>query len=217
MIDRGLGRYLTFGHGGLIRRPLKGPWSGQGAAGYRTAAALLPDRDLPEEPLLGVVRLHLAAYGPASRRDVAWWSGLGLRQVDSLLDRLDLTWRDGPGGLPYADVPDAPDGRDCPAYTSPGVRRRALRLRPQAPRPLRRPGRPRPAVAQEQRIHARAGARGRPDRRLLADRGIRPEKTLAVSSFASSRKPRKAELDAPATALSTALGMSLGAVTVGRV
>ena len=38
-IDRGLGRYLGFGHGGLLRRPLKGAWSGQGAPGYRTASA----------------------------------------------------------------------------------------------------------------------------------------------------------------------------------
>src|SRR3954453_21572070 len=39
-IDPGLGRYLTFGHGGLLRRPLKGAWSGQGAPGYRSATAL---------------------------------------------------------------------------------------------------------------------------------------------------------------------------------
>ena len=218
VIDRGLGRYLTFGHGGLIRRPLKGPWSGQGATGYRTAAALLPDRDLPEEPLLGVVRLHLAAYGPASRRDVAWWSGLGLRQVDSLLDRLDLTWRDGPGGLPYADVPDAPDGRDLPG----------VRLLPEFDAvlcgydPKLRDRFVDPAV-HDRLWHRNNGYMLAP---VLVDgrtggywriEGSGREKTLAVSSFASSRKPRKAELDAPATALSTALGMSLGSVTVGRV
>ena len=41
-------------------------------------------------------------------------------------------------------------------------------------------------------------------------------KTLAVTSFAGSRKPRKAELDEPVAALSTALDVSLGSVTVTR-
>jgi hypothetical protein len=42
-------------------------------------------------------------------------------------------------------------------------------------------------------------------------------KTLTVSSFAGSRKPRKAELDEPVAALATALGVSLGSVAVTRV
>ena len=41
-------------------------------------------------------------------------------------------------------------------------------------------------------------------------------KTLAVTSFAGSRKPRKAELDEPVATLSTALDVSLGSVTVAR-
>lgn len=34
-------RYLAFGHGGLVRRPVRGSWSGQSAAAYRTASSLL--------------------------------------------------------------------------------------------------------------------------------------------------------------------------------
>jgi hypothetical protein len=217
-IDRGLGRYLTFGHGGLVRRPLKGPWSGQGAPGYRSAAALLPDRVVPAAPLLEVVRLHLTAYGPASRRDVAWWSGLGLRQVDALLEQLDVVWREGPGGLTYADVSEAQAPRDLPGVRlvpefdavlcgyDPKARDRFV------------------APADHERLwHKNNGYMLAP---VLVDgriggywriEGTARSKTLAVSSFAGSRKPRKAELEEPVTALSSALDMSFDAVTVSRV
>jgi hypothetical protein len=218
VIDRGLGRYLAFGHGGLLRRPLKGPWSGQGAPGYRTAAAVLPHRDLPDEPLLGLVRLHIASYGPASRRDVSWWSGLGLRHVDSLLERLDLTWRDGPGGLPYADVPEGPPGRDLPGVRlvpefdavlcgyDPKLRDRFVDPADHERLWNKNNG----YMLAPMLVDGRIGGYWRIE-------GSGREKTLAVSSFAGSRKPRKAELDEPVTALATALGVSLGSVAVGRV
>lgn len=95
------GRYLGYGHGGLVRRPLTGGWQAQGAPGYRTASALLGPRDFvladPEAAVDAVLRRHLSASGPASRHDVAWWSGLGLRAVDAGLVRLaaELTGQDG--------------------------------------------------------------------------------------------------------------------------
>ena len=216
-VDRGLGRYLTFGHGDLLRRPLKGSWSGQGAPGYRSATALLPDREQPDDAVLEAVRLHLASYGPGSRRDVAWWSGLGLRRVDALLERLDLVWRDGPGGLPYADVPDAPAARDLPG----------VRLLPEFdavlcgydPKARDRFVDP----ADHDRLwHKNNGYMLAP---VLVDgriggywriEGSGPDKTLTVTSFAGSRKPRKAEFDEPVAALSAALDVSLGSVTVTR-
>jgi hypothetical protein len=216
-VDRGLGRYLTFGHGGLLRRPLKGSWSGQGAPGYRSATALLPDREPPDDAVLETVRLHLASYGPASRRDVAWWSGLGLRQVDALLERLDLVWHDGPDGLPYADLPDAPTARDLPG----------VRLLPEFDAvlcgydPHARDRFVDPAD-HERLWHKNNGYMLAP---VLVDgriggywriEGSGHGKTLAVTSFAGSRKPRKAELDEPVDALSTALDVSLGSVTVTR-
>jgi len=216
-IDRGLGRYLTFGHGGLLRRPLKGEWSGQGAPGYRTATALLPHRAVAADPLLEVVRLHLTSYGPATRRDVAWWSGLGLRQVDALLERLDVTWCDGPGGQPYADVPGVPAPRELPG----------VRLLPEFDAvlcgydPKARDRFVDPA-ANELLWHRNNGYMLAP---VLVDgrvggywriEGSGRRKDLAVTSFAGSRRPRKAELDEPATALSTALDVSLGSVSVTR-
>ena len=216
-IDRGLGRYLTFGHGGLVRRPLKGEWSGQGAPGYRSAAALLPDRVMPDDPLLEMVRVHVASYGPASRRDVAWWSGLGLRQVDALLERPDFIWGDGPDGQPYADVPGAPPPRELPG----------VRLLPEFDAvlcgydPKARDRFVEPAF-HEQLWHKNNGYMLAP---LLVDgrvtgywriEGSGRSKELAVTSFAGTRKPRKAELDEPVAALSTALGVTLGSVTLTR-
>lgn len=217
VIDRGLGRYLTFGHGGLVRRPLTGSWSGQGAPGYRSAAALLPDRTVPAAPLVEAVRLHLASYGPATRRDVAWWSGLGLRRVDALLEELDPVWVDGPGGARYADVVDVPPPRELPG----------VRLLPEFDAvlcgydPKARARFVAPAD-HEWLWHQRNGYMLAPvlvDGRIGGSwriEGTGRSRALAVSSFAGSRKPRKAELEEPVAALATALDVTLDSVTVTR-
>lgn len=116
-----LGRYLAFGHGGLVRRPLSGGWEGQGRPGYRWVAAAIDDAGHPDAGRLttlrasehdaamaAVVHLHLRGHGPATRHDIAWWSGVGLREIDAALARLGeaLTSRPGPDGLDYWDVAD---------------------------------------------------------------------------------------------------------------
>ena len=72
-LDDTAGRSLSFGHGGLLRRPLAGGWEGQGRAGYRTATSLLGPRDDVladvEGSLDALVRRHLACHGPSSRHD----------------------------------------------------------------------------------------------------------------------------------------------------
>jgi hypothetical protein len=217
LLDQQQGRYLAFGHGGLVRRPLSGSWSGQGAAGYRTATALLPTRVVPADALAETVRLHLASYGPATRRDVAWWSGLGLRRVDDLLGRLDLTWHDGPDGQPYADVPDAPGPREVAG----------VRLLPEFDAVLcgydpRARDRFVPPDDHQRLWHKSNGYMLAP---LLVDgrvggywrlEGTGRPKTLAVTSFAGLRKPRTSELDEPVAALSTVLDTEISSVTVTR-
>jgi hypothetical protein len=209
-IDRGLGRYLGFGHGGLVRRPLRGDWSGQGGAGYRTASALVPGRPAGDDPLLDVLWLHLSSYGPATRRDVAWWSGLGLRQVDALLERLDPVWHEGPGGAAYADVPGAP-----PPSELPGVR-----LLPEFDAVLcgYDPKARERFVTPADHALLWSTSNGFMLAPLLVDgrvgghwriEGAGHDRTLAVSVFAGSRKPRKAELEEPSVALATALGLGL--------
>ena len=125
------GRYLGFGHGGLVRRPLRGGWEGQGAAGYRAARAVLgdgPARDAaladPDAALVALVRRHLTCHGPAGRRDLAWWSGVGLRAVDAALAAVpDLVTTTAPDGQELHDLPGMPSGRGVhPSQVVPGVR-----------------------------------------------------------------------------------------------
>ncbi len=124
----GPGRYLAVSHSALIRRPLRGGWEGQGAPGYRTARSALaehrPDlgdelhrlRALPDpEALAELVLLHLRSHGPATREDVAWWSGLPARTVAAAVEHLGdrVAARPGPDGLTFLDVAEpTPRGRD---------------------------------------------------------------------------------------------------------
>jgi hypothetical protein len=179
---------------------------------------VLPERAVPDDPLLEAVRLHVTSYGPSSRRDVAWWSGLGLRQVDDLLARLDLGWRDGPDGRRYVDIADPPAARELPGVRLlPEFDAVLCGYDPQARDRFVAP-------ADHDRLwHKNNGYMLAP---LLVDgriggfwriEGTGRERTLAVSSFAGSRKPRRAELDEPVSALSSALDVPLRSVTVNRL
>ena len=217
-MDNQAGRYFSFGHGGLLRRPLKGEWSGQGAPGYRTATMVLPDRSVPDDPVLEAVRVHVTSYGPSSRHDIAWWSGLGLRQVDTLLERLDVTWRDGPDGRSYADLPGPPTARDVPG----------VRLLPEFDALLcgydpKARGRFVSEADNDVLWHRENGLMLAP---VLVDgriggywrlEGSGRARTLAVSSFPGSRRLRRAEVDDAAAALATALDVTLAGVTTARL
>ena len=121
-----VGRAFAHLHSGLIRRPLgSGGWDRQAAPGYRLAVEVLADDRAawladPDAALVALARQHLSAFGPANRRDIAWWSGAGLRQVEQALAALgdELTERPGPDGQTYYDLVEAPaDGQ-----ADPGVR-----------------------------------------------------------------------------------------------
>jgi hypothetical protein len=126
MVD-GQGRAMAHVHSALIRRPLgDGRWERQAPPGYRVAADVLgeapsPWLDDPDAALVELTRIHLGAFGPANRRDVAWWSGEGLRNVDRALAALGdaLTSRPGPDGQPYYDLVEASTRRRA---FDPGVR-----------------------------------------------------------------------------------------------
>jgi hypothetical protein len=121
----GVGRAFAHVHSGLLRRPLgDGAWDRQGAPGYRTASEVLGEAsraDLdPAGALVALTRQHLRAFGPANRRDVAWWTGDGLTAVDAALATLadELTCRPGPDGQSYYDLADRP----AAGHADPGVR-----------------------------------------------------------------------------------------------
>lgn len=217
------GRYLGYGHGGLVRRPLTGGWQGQGAPGYRTASALLGPREVvladSDGAVDAVLRRHLSAYGPASRHDVAWWSGLGLRTVDAGLDRLaaQLTAQDGPGGRVYHDVVGAtipaepPSARLLPEFDAllcgydPKARERFV-----APEHYRRLWSPDNGLLLAPLL---CGGRLTGYWRLP---GSGARRACEVVWFAGTHRPTKSELEAPLSALHTAFGITITGLTISR-
>jgi hypothetical protein len=206
------GRYLAFGHGGLVRRPIKGDWAGQGAPEYRTLPPVVA------ADLVDAVRLHLRCHGPASRHDVAWWSGLGLRVVDGLLEDIgDLVSEEGPDGRTYVDLPGAPPPR----------RPDDVRLLPEFDALMcgyDPAGRVRFAE-QHHLDRLWIGANGMVLPPLLVDgritgywraTGSARRRPLEVVWFAGTRTPRKAELEAPVAALEAGLGITVTDVTLTR-
>lgn len=209
------GRYLAFGHGGLVRRPVNGDWSGQGAPAYRTLPPVV------DATIADALELHLRSHGPSSRHDLAWWSGLGLRVVDQhlgdLADRLGLVSAGGPDGRIYLDVPDPP-----PARALDGVR-----LLPEFDALMcgyDPPGRKRfAAPAHLARLWS--GANGLVLPPLLVDgritgfwraTGSAKRRPMEVVWFAGTRRPRRAELDEPVAALEAGLGIRVTDVSLTR-
>jgi DNA glycosylase AlkZ-like len=206
-----VGRYLAFGHGGLVRRPVKVDWGGQGAPIYRT---LLPA--VPVTPV-DAVALHVRCHGPVSRQDIAWWSGLGLRIVDAAIDSLGLVGVPGPDGRTYVDLPSPPPGRALD-----GVRFLsefdALMCGYDPPARVRFA-----ELAHLRRLWNLSNGMVLPP--LLVDgritgywraTGSAKKRPLEVVWFAGTRKPRRAELDAPVAALEAALDITITGVTLTR-
>ena len=210
--ESGPGRYLAFGHGGLVRRPASGDrWEGQGKPVYGTFERTRP------KTMTDVVRLHLASHGPSSRQDVAWWAGVPLRAVEEGLAGLEVVEHEGPDGRAYVDLPDAPAPRDLPGvrllpefdallcgYDS---KARDRFVTPEHHRRLwnESNGMLLPPLLVDGRISGYWRAAGTARRR-----------PLEITWFARTRQPRKAELEAPAAALEAALGITVSAVTVTR-
>ena len=212
------GRNLPFAGGGLVRRPRNGAWEGQGPAEYRTASALLGGRSarLADPHVLDeLVRVHLAAHGPASRQDLAGWAGLTLTVVDEVLARLDLTGVEAPDGRTYADLPGAPSPVDLPG----------VRLLPEFDALMcayERSGRQRFLLPEHHDVLWGA-ANGQVDPPLLVDgritgswraAGSARRRPLTLTSYAGTRVPRRTELEQPVAALEAALGIVITEVRI---
>ena len=111
-----LRRYVlwqVFSVGGwLVRSPPSGTWRYFGRSHYVAATRWLGEITPPEpdEALAHLVTRYLAAFGPASRADIAAWSGLQVGTlapaVEALAPRLE-TFTDEHGRL-LVDLADAP-------------------------------------------------------------------------------------------------------------
>ncbi|HTJ38969.1 MAG TPA: winged helix DNA-binding domain-containing protein [Dactylosporangium sp.] len=102
----------------LIQVPPRGLWGRSGRALHTTAAAWLPGVAGTVEPMpvATLVRRYLAAFGPATVRDVQTWSGL--TRLAEVLDELrpELAVFADEQGRELFDLPDAPrPGPDVPA------------------------------------------------------------------------------------------------------
>jgi hypothetical protein len=101
----------------LVRVPPSGTWEKRRAHLFRTAAAWLGPEDVgPDEALDRLVRRYLAAFGPATRGDIAQWAGMRLGDLAPALERMTLRRFRDEQGAQLLDVPRAPlPGPDTPA------------------------------------------------------------------------------------------------------
>ncbi len=104
---------MVWGHSALIRRPRDGRWDRRTDTEHRLARTAVPDLaagvDYPTA-LAELVRIHLGAYGPVTRNDLAFFFGAGLGAVDQAVTRLgeEVVRRSGPDRHDYLDLADAP-------------------------------------------------------------------------------------------------------------
>lgn len=81
-------------------------WQGQNNG--RFAAIDEPEAHDPLEARAEMLRRYLAAFGPASRRDMVAWSMMHVSEIQSALDVLELRRFRDESGRELFDVPDAP-------------------------------------------------------------------------------------------------------------
>ena len=100
--------------GHVVHHPEDAFWSA--AQTGRFVAIDEPDAHDPTEARAELIRRYLAAFGPASRRDLAAWSMLHVPELQRSLDVLELRRFRDEQGRELLDVPRGPvPGEDVPA------------------------------------------------------------------------------------------------------
>ena len=111
-VEELLGKPIAAGVGlwiDLVRAPPSGTWERRRADLYAAADVWLgpPAMTVPESVDL-LVRRYLGAFGPASRGDIASWSGLALGALAPALERLRLRRFRAESGDELLDLPRGP-------------------------------------------------------------------------------------------------------------
>jgi hypothetical protein len=101
----------------LVRVPPSGTWEKRRANLFQTAVRWVGPEDVDEDAALDhLVRRYLAAFGPASRDDIAQWAGTKARDLVAALGRLRLRRFRDEAGTELLDLPRAPlPGAETPA------------------------------------------------------------------------------------------------------
>jgi hypothetical protein len=93
----------------LLRVPPSGTWERRRADLFGLAEAAVPgDPPEPEDAMDQLVRRYLAAFGPASRKDVQSFTGLSLTTLRPILERVATERHADEHGGELLDVPGAP-------------------------------------------------------------------------------------------------------------
>ena len=110
-LDAVVGTGRTLGSGlwvDLVRVPPSGTWERRRADRFALAEDWIgpPPAGAAAGAGAHLVRRYLAAFGPASRKDVAGFTGLALRPLDAILRGLELRRFASEDGEELLDVPD---------------------------------------------------------------------------------------------------------------
>jgi Winged helix DNA-binding domain len=89
----------------VVQTPPRGQWGRSGPAAWTTAARWLGRVGTAGDPA-ELVRRYLAAFGPATVRDVQTWSGLS--RLRPVVEGMDLRVLRAEDGRDLYDLPDAP-------------------------------------------------------------------------------------------------------------
>jgi hypothetical protein len=102
----------------LVRAPPSGTWERRRADRFALAEDWIgpPPAMSPAGAAEHLVRRYLAGFGPASRKDVASFTGIALAPLAKVLARIELRRFAGEDGEELLDLPDGPlPGADTPA------------------------------------------------------------------------------------------------------
>jgi hypothetical protein len=100
---RGVGLWLD-----LVRVPPSGTWERRRADLFATAEEWIGEPPAVDATAEHLVRRYLAGFGPASRKDVASFTGIAPAALRPVLDRLELVRFATAEGEELLDLPDQP-------------------------------------------------------------------------------------------------------------